>query len=817
MTGVTDAFDRYLNALRATPIDEKTEHTDQAALESLLNALREAHAPNASVQHEPKRAGDKGSPDFRLSRNGMVVGYVEVKTIGENLDRTLRSDQITKYVTLSPNIVLTDYLHFIWVREGKVVAREQIAHESDVMPGARGGPLPDRAAAVEALLRGFVSSAPEGIGRAEDLALALATRCRLLRDGLASELMRQTRAKPGRLYGLYDIFRTRVFAKLETEEFADAFAQMLGYGLFLSKYNAGAATVTLHNVEQFVPRTFELIRELVDFLDVLDDAYADVRWVVEEIVSLVNAIDLAALSDDLSFDHRRGRRGYRAKSEEEARLFERDPYVYFYETFLARYDAATRESRGVYYTPPPVVNFIVRAVDEVLERSFGIRDGLADRSRVTVLDFATGTGTFMLEVFQRVLERVGASKAGSYVGEHLAKNVYGFEYLIAPYTIAHLKLSQFLAERARPLAEGERLQVYLTNTLEPIDPQYDAMLPKLSDEVEAVKDRPILAIVGNPPYSGVSRNMGAAAKALIERYKHVDGKPFGERKHWLHDDYVKFIAFAQKKMDEVEEGVVGIITNHSFIDNPTFRGMRQSLMSTFDQIYILDLHGNANKREVSPDGSVDQNVFDIRQGVAISLFVKGKELERGVWHADMWGDRLGKYEALSTAKHSTVDWELLTPQSPYYFFIPRNTVGRKDYLSFSSIKEIMHTGVAGIITARDKFVVSTEPETLRLHIADFADINLSDEAVRSKYGLRDTRGWKMAKVRQQITEAELVDSIRPISYRPFDDRYILYNAEMVDWGREDSISATNRSNVSLATVRQVEPVMSGFTASLRRK
>jgi predicted helicase len=388
--------------------------------------------------------------------------------------------------------------------------------------------------------------------------------------------------------------------------------------------------VTLHNARQYVPGSFRLIRELVDFLSELEkDEYQNVRWVIEEVLSIVNGLKLAEIHEGLSFKHRKTvSHKVRAKDEEEHRLFERDPFIYFYEDFLAKYDAKMKKSRGVYYTPPPIVNFIVRAIDVILKDTFGIKDGLADHKRVTVLDFACGTGTFLLEVFERIFDNIGgpdAGRAGPVVREHLLKNVFGFEYLIAPYTIAHLKLSQYLSDQGHALMDNDRLQIFLTNTLEPIEPQKHLLLPAVTAEVEAaqkVKDREILVITGNPPYSGHSKNKGAWIKARINAYKQVDGKPLGEKNpKWLQDDYVKFIRFAQMKMDAVEEGIVGVITNHSWLDNPTFRGMRQSLMRSFEQIYVLDLHGNSKKKERAPDGSDDQNVFDIKQGVAISFFV----------------------------------------------------------------------------------------------------------------------------------------------------------------------------------------------------
>ena len=674
-------FAFYLGALSETPLDEHTEFTGRTALENLLRAVASEEAGGRTrVQQEPKREAGKGAPDFKVSRQGMILGYAETKPVGENLDRVLKSDQLKKYRSLSSNILLTDYLHFIWInRDG--VQREALCHATD-LEYRKFTVREDRAAAVAGLLRGFFSTAPEGIGRSQQLALALAVRSRLLRDNLGEEMVRQEKEhKEGKLYGLYQVFRDQVFHELTLKEFADAFAQMLAYGLFLARINSGSETVTLQNARQFVPGSFRLIRELVEFLPVLEEQnYRNVRWVVEEILSIVNGLDMAAIHEDLSFRQRRAvSRKVRAGDEEEHRLFERDPFIYFYEDFLKAYDAATRKSRGVYYTPPPVVNFIIRAIDDILKNSFGIADGLADHRRVTVLDFACGTGTFLLEVFERIFEQIGGPDAGRadlIVREHLLKNMFGFEYLIAPYTIAHLKLSQYLKDKGHMLKEDDRLNIFLTNTLEPVEPQKNLLLPAVTAEVEAaqeIKEQPILVITGNPPYAGHSKNKGRWIREAVRKYR--EGFPElskpGQGK-WLQDDYVKFIRFAQMKMESVDEGIVGVITNHSWIDNPTFKGMRKSLLESFDKIYILDLHGNSKKKERAPNGASDENVFDIEQGVAISLFIKGVGAEREILHADMWGKRLPKYQSIYFSSVSSLQWRKLQVEAPDWLLKPHN-------------------------------------------------------------------------------------------------------------------------------------------------
>lgn len=774
-------FEAYFRALAATSVDSKTEHSDRGALEALLQAAANDAEPGAHVQHEPPR--DKsggGSPDFKVTRQGRIAGYIEVKTIDENLSKVLKSDQIKKYRKLSDNIVLTDYLEFCWLKPDGETVRQRLAYSDDLT--SRTLRLkPESVEAVRMLLRGFFSATPQRIGRSHDLALALASRAAMLRDFLTTELTRQQKDHTeGRLFALFQAFRDQVFHDLTIADFADAFAQMLAYGLFLARLNAGPAqTITLTNVRQFIPGSFALIRELVRFLDEMGEAeYRDIRWVIDEILSIVNGVDLDAIHSDLSFRSRKAiSRKVRAGDEEEHRLFERDPFIYFYEDFLKAYDPAMRKGRGVYYTPPPVVNFIVRAVDDILKDKFGIRDGLADHRKVTVLDFAAGTGTFLLEVFERIFANIGGADAGradQIVREHIAKNLYGFEYLIAPYTIAHLKLSQYLKDKGHPLRDDERLQVFLTNTLEPVEPQRNLLMPALSAEVEAaqrVKDQPILVILGNPPYSVESRNNGDWITKLIENYKYVDGEHFGERKHSLPDDYVKFIRFAEDKFSKVDKGIFAIISNRGYIDNVTFRGMRQSLTNTFDQIYVLDLHGAQGDQF---EGRVDENVFDITTGVAIAIFVKTGS-DPALLYETIGGNRVHKYKLLANGNMGEFSPVSVSPSSPNYFFVPHSVERRSDK-EFSLRDIFIHNGV-GVITARDHLNVGFDAKELHDRLAEFA--GLEPEVARSKFALRkDVEGWSVDWAQKELKDTGLDKNlIREFSYRVFDTRSIYYTGK----------------------------------------
>lgn len=803
-------FDAYLKALAATSVDDKTEHTDRAALERLLKEAAADADDRLHVRHEPR--GDKdggGRPDFMVKRDARVVGYVENKQVDDSLDKLIRSDQVKKYQKLSENLLLTDYLDFVWLKKGEDPQRARLAHSSD-LSAKKLALKPEAVEQVSKLLRAFFSTAPQNIGRGQTLAVELATRAALLRDFLTEELIRQQKDNDlGKLHGLYAAFRDQIFHDLDIKAFADAFAQMLAYGLFLARLNAGAGVeVTLDNVRKFIPGSFSLIRELVRFLEEMDEPeYRPSRWVVDEILSIVNGIDLASIHNDLSFRARKAiSRKVKAGDEEEHRLFEKDPFIYFYEDFLKAYDPAMRKGRGVYYTPPPVVNFIVRAIDDILKDTFKIADGLADHKRVTVLDFATGTGTFLLEVFERIFDTIGgpeAGKADSIVREHLTKNIYGFEYLIAPYTIAHLKLSQYLRDKGHPLQDQERLQVFLTNTLEPVEPQGNLLMPALAEEVkgaQTVKDKPILVITGNPPYSGHSKNTGAWITAAIAEYR----KGFPElskpgQGKWLQDDYVKFIRFAQMKMEGVDEGIVGIITNHSWLDNPTFKGMRKSLLETFDQVHIIDLHGNNKKKEKAPDGSKDENVFDIEQGVAIAIFVKRPGAVQGVFHADLWGKRIAKYVATAGSDLTSIEWSALTPAKPDWLFVPRDEELQREYADgwfAPSIFAPMGDPAPGFATQHDDFAISFSKNEAVQKVRHF--LAQPDEmAARREFKLCAQDQWRYDRAVTELPTLDLDTLATRVTYRPYDDRWTIWDRNVATHRRTRISNHLLASNVAL--------------------
>jgi predicted helicase len=576
------------------------------------------------------------------------------------------------------------------------------------------------------------------------------------------------------------------------------YAQTLTYGLFAAKVTVGAAQdLRRDTAAGLLPETNPFLKKLFYHL-AGPEVPSTVSWVVDDMVALLNAADMEAVMADFG-------RG----------SLEKDPVVHFYETFLAAYDPEKRRVRGVYYTPEPVVSYIVRAIDHLLKARFGRPWGLADHNTL-VLDPACGTGTFLHAVIALVYDTlVAQGQAGgwrAYVSDHLLPRVFGFELLMAPYAVAHLKLGLLLKERGYDFPAGKRLGVFLTNTLEEGVKTSEALygpIGYITEESNTAagikKEEPLEVILGNPPYAGHSANaswrrevgVNGAARAvrtfigrLIEDYKQVDGKPLGEKNpKWLQDDYVKFLRWGQWRINRTGRGILAMITNHGYLDNPTFRGMRQAMMQTFDEIYLLNLHGNAKKKEVCPDGSKDGNVFDIQQGVAIGIFVKtAVDAPPGaavphfnktarISYADLWGTREGKNQTLAQMEVVTTPWRELQPRAPFYLLVPQDTHLRAEYDRGWPVHGIFPVNSVGIVTARDNLTIHWTRQKVMDTVKDFAA--LDPETARDKYHLgKDVRDWKVGLAQKDLKTSGLKEQlVTPVLYRPFDVRFTYYTGQ----------------------------------------
>ncbi len=769
---------KYINSLQNIDFSEVTELSLRFELKSLLEAVSDR---NVDILHEGKREGKFGAPDFKISDKNGIIGYVETKKIDENLDSVIKSDQIKKYIELSDNLLVTNYLEFIWIRKGIIELREKICTSENLAVFKNLSGLE----ATENLINQFLKETPTGINNSKALAHALATRTKILKDFLRVTIQTQIdNNAQSPLTGLLSTFQTSISSELTVSEFSDAFAQMLSYGIFLAKLNAdnGVATehaLSLRNAKYYIPKSFELIHELVGFIDKLEnDEYADTRWIVEEIIALLNNLDVKAIQLSLSFN----------KNKNPDSTVVADPYLYFYEEFLSVYDAKLRKSKGVYYTPPEIVSFIVSSAGQLLENEFGIKQQFADGKNVTVLDFATGTGTFILEILKQIFNSVppNSTKRQILIQEHILKNIYGFEYLIAPYTIAHLKLSQFLKENNYEMQSKERLQVYLTNTIEPLNTQYNVFVQALSKEGETaqkIKEKPILVITGNPPYSNSSTNKNPFILNLLNDYK----IGLNEQKINLDDDYIKFIRFAHNKIEKTGKGIVAIITNNSYLDGVTHRRMRQKLHEDFDKIYIVNLHGNAIKKEG------DENVFDIRVGVSILFLIKNftknskiGKVENEVYYFSVKEHNLisrkHKFEYLKNTEFENVAFEKLNLTEPYYWFTDKVIDENSDYHKFWSVTDIFKTYSVGIGTKVDKISIDFIKEKLEKRIQRIIKDKPKISELIQEYDLNENTTWEYERALKANFDK---NNIVEYDYRPFDTRYIFYDIQFLSRNRKE--------------------------------
>lgn len=769
--------DTYFQDIRRT--QENPHATGELSLHRHLTTFLEQAAVclghNITITHEP-RLLEVGRPDFiamDVSQN--AVGSIEAEPFGTDLDALTghAKTQNARFIENVDNFVLTNFVEFRLYSGGELRATSQVT------PGA--------VAETRTLLSRFFGAETVPLATPAALAKQLARRTRELHTQIATTLTNEN----SNIYGMFSAFKEMLLVTLTPTDFADMYAQTLTYGLF-------AARCTLPHATQFsrltaadaVPRSNPFLRQLFHHI-ASPNLESNITWILDEIVTLLRNVSAEMLST--AFD---------------AHTHASAPVIHFYETFLAEYAPGRRVERGVYYTPQPVISYIVRSVDALLKTKLGKPDGLADKDAL-ILDPATGTGGFLMEVLScirdNVTEAYGTGLWGRYVNEHLAQRLIGFEVLVAPYTIAHLNLGIFLQTQGwNEDVNNERLRIYLTNTLEaPVPRERYAFAQFISDEANAAvsvkKDAPILVIVGNPPYPENSANPSRDGTGeltfigrLIEDYKRVDGKPLGERASTvLQGDYVKFIRWAQWRIDKTGEGIFGYIVNNSFLDGPVFRGMRQNLMDSFTAIYHLNLRGSIRRTSVVPDGKRDENVFDIQQGVSILLCVKERDdaTPARVYYADMWGSRAEKYRALLSADVQTTEWEEVPAVSPLYLFVPQSTEHKAEYEAGWKVSDIFQEHSVGFFTQRDKLAVHRSEEAVRQTVADFASLSAGE--AREKYQLKkDSRDWQVrfaqADLRKHCVREEGHGVVRyaakdeylaQISYRPFDTRFTYYTGQ----------------------------------------
>lgn len=757
------------------------EHSYRGDLQDLLNKIIDDK--DIVVTNEPARIVNVGAPDYSITKKDIPIGYIEAKDINKPLNSKDYTEQFDRYKNALDNLIITDYMDFWFYKSGELTNKIKIAKIEDNKIVA----LEENFLLFINNIKSFTTQISQTITSPSKLAKMMAGKARLLQNVIERAIKSEDESDANNsLREQLEVFKATLIHDITPESFADIYAQTIAYGMFAARLHDDTMdTFSRQEAVFLIPKSNPFLRGLFNYVS---GAECDDRiiWIIDSLAEIFLATDVKKLLD-----------GFSQKSGMN------DPIIHFYETFLSEYNPALRKSRGVWYTPQAVVNFIVRACDEVLKSEFDLSDGLSDETKikikvddinsgytksgqkikkelevhkVQILDPATGTGTFLAETIKFIKKDFWGGSWSSYVEEHLIPRLNGFELLMASYAMAHLKLDLLLLETGyKPSKEQKRFNVFLTNSLEEHHEQsgnlFASYLANESKEADRVKkDVPVMVVMGNPPYAVSSSNKNDWIQNLIADYK----KDLNERKINLDDDYIKFIRYGQHYIEKNGEGILAYISNNSFIDGITHRQMRKSLLECFDKIYILDLHGNSTKQEVSSDGSKDENVFDIMQGVSINIFIKKKSKSKklaDVYHYDLYGKRDFKYNFLSDNNLKSVNWNKLEYSEPNYFFVKKDFSEIESYENSFKTNELFNIVNSGIQTKRDKLNIHFLEDDAK-NTLNFLKEKSKIEII-NKYELpKDGRDWELDLAIKDISNNDVV--IFKEQYRPFDYRYSFY-------------------------------------------
>ncbi|MGD1713445.1 type ISP restriction/modification enzyme [Dapis sp. BLCC M172] len=838
-------FNYYLQELEKN-LEKGSERTHYPVLKNLIESAM--LGINANIEETGNQAG---IPDFTVRKNNNLLGYIEAKKIGESLEKIKSTDQLKRYLesAVGENLILTNYLDFRWYQEGKLKLETSLGKvkNQSIIPS-------DNLEKTAELIQSFLDYQEKVINNYNDLAQQMAAQTKVIRYSLSEALKIEN--EMGELTALKQVFQELLFPDLDNNSFADMYAQTITYGLFTARVghaqNPGSSNFNRQTASIYISDKIPFLQGLFSTV-IATDIVSKINWAIEILIEVLAKVDIGNILENFGRETRR-----------------EDPVVHFYETFLAAYEVSLRKSRGVYYTPEPVVSFIVKAVNHILDKYFDLEYGFGSR-KVTILDPATGTGTFLYRTIKQIyfnFEKYGANRWNELLRDsQVLQRLYGFELLMTPYAIAHLKLGLLLETLGYRFEEKERLNIFLTNALDEGIKKSSLLFGEyISEEAnQAAKvkeEKPIFVVLGNPPYSVSSQNVskrkrrleedtkyladvkyngstwekvykiGKAGKEiteltyigeLLERYKgrvRLEGE---KNIQPLDDDYIKFIRFAHHQIEKTGHGVIGLITNHSYINGLIHRGMREELMKYFDSLYIMDLHGNSLLKETTPDGEVDENVFDIQQGVAILIAVREKsepdafsvvykkrdrvKLPADVFYFDLWGKREGKYQFLEDVNFQDVDWIKLKPSQPNFFFSPKNFDLSEEYNEGWSVIDIFPVNSTGFTTHRDNFVIDFDRDKLLKRIQDFRDLSITDEQLSNRYDLKDTPNWKISAQRKLLANnLNWQTDLTTCLYRPFDKRFYYNNQYLVDRPRDEVMVNLQSENLALILCRQQKEV-----------
>ena len=820
-------LDQYIdNINQRYKLGNATEHTFRGDLQQLIESL----VPEIRATNEPKRQSC-GAPDYILTKKDIPVGFIEAKDIGdkdiEGKKKSVNKEQFDRYKASLDNLIFTDYLDFHLYNNGEFITKIAIAEITDKGIVAK----PENFKTFEDLIKDFCTHIGQNIKSPKKLAEMMAGKARLLSDVIEKALTSdETHNEDSTLKEQMLAFAAILIHDITPKGFADVYAQTIAYGMFAARlHDPTLDTFSRQEAAELIPKSNPFLRKLFGYI-AGPDIDERIKWIVENLSEIFLACNVEEILKNY---------GKTTKME--------DPIIHFYETFLAEYDPKLRKARGVWYTPAPVVNYIVRAVDDILKTEFDLPQGLADTSKtkikvntdianktsktgykqvekevhkVQILDPATGTGTFLAEVIKNVNKKFKGQEGiwSGYVENHLLPRLNGFELLMASYAMAHLQLDLLLKETGFKATKNQRIRIYLTNSLEEYHPDTGTLfanwLSSEANEANHIKrDTPVMCIIGNPPYSGESKNKGDWIMDLMQDYKKEPGgkeKLKEQNSKFINDDYVKFLRYGQHFIEKNGSGVLAFINPHGFLDNPTFRGMRWNLLKTYDKIYTLDLHGNNKKKETCPDGSPDVNVFDIMQGVAITIFVKtGKKKSNQlgkVYHYDLFGKRNFKYDFLSENSISSIDFTELPNKAPNYFMVQKDFEAEDSYSKGFALNEVYNINSLGLLTKKDKFITSLDKNSLENKLKDFIDPTFTDEELSAKYNLKlkDNDKWNLNKARINIQKSGLLkNKLIKQNYRCFDERWIYYDGDFVARLNTKVLDNVNKESIAIISTRQL--------------
>lgn len=790
------------------------EHSYRGDFENLFREL----IKGVEITNEPANVTDCGNPDYVITKGKIPIGYIEAKDIGKDLNSKSYKEQFGRYRKALDNLIITDYIWFQFFQNGELVHEIRIGEieNESIKPIAENFPK------FENLLSDFSTFIGQTIKSSKKLAEMMAAKARLLQNILERAVTSDEETQENTsIQSQYSTFKQILIHDLTPKAFADIYAQTLAYGMFAARlHDPTLEDFSRQEAAELIPKSNPFLRKLFGYV-AGPDIDERIKTTVDNLADVYRATNVEQLLKNFG-----------------ASTQQNDPIIHFYETFLAEYDPKLRKSRGVWYTPEPVVKFIVRAVDDILKTEFGLSQGLADTSKtkiklkvathdkrsksgykqidkevhkVQILDPATGTGTFLAEVVKHIYNTRFKAMQGAwsgYVEEHLIPRLNGFELLMASYSMAHLKLDMLLTETGYKSTKNKRFNVFLTNSLEEHHPDtgtlFSNWLSTEANEANHIKrDTPVMCVIGNPPYAVSSTNKGKWIQGLLNDYK----KDLKERKINLDDDYIKFLKYGQYYIDKNGEGILAYISNNSFIDGITHRQMRKNLLETFDKIYILDLHGSAKKNETTIDGGKDENVFDIQQGVSINIFVKTDKKKKNslgkIYHSGLFGKRDIKYPFLLENKISTIKWNLLTNKKPYFFFVPKDFEQEEQYIKGFKIDNLLGKYVSGFQTKRDKITIKFSINELEAIKDSFLTKEIED--IRTDLKLpADGRDWKISWAKDDLKDNN--PRATKVMYRPFDERFTYYTGKskgFVAYSRSDMLEHLNKPNsLSLITCRQ---------------